>query len=67
MQSLELSRGQGARGWELRTATDLATLWEGQGRTDHAHELVRPIFEQFEEGSDTTDLKAAEHLLAKLR
>jgi hypothetical protein len=43
-QSLELSRRQGARGWELRTATDLAALWEGQGRTDHAHELVRPSF-----------------------
>jgi predicted ATPase len=67
MRSLELSRRQGARGWELRTATDLAALWEGQGHTDHAHELVRPIFEQFKEGSDTTDLKAAEHLLAKLR
>ena len=29
-QSLELSRAQGSRAWELRTATDLAALWAGQ-------------------------------------
>ena len=31
-QSLELSRRQGARAWELRTATDLAALRASQGR-----------------------------------
>ena len=31
MQSLELSRRQGARAWELRTAVDLAKLWAGTG------------------------------------
>ena len=33
MQSLELSRRQGARAWELRTAIDLAALLAGQGRS----------------------------------
>ena len=28
--------------------------------------LLQPVFEQFMEGSDTADLKAAEHLLAAL-
>jgi predicted ATPase/DNA-binding winged helix-turn-helix (wHTH) protein len=31
-QSLEVSRAQGARAWELRTATDLASLWASKGR-----------------------------------
>ena len=66
MQSLELSRRQGARAWELRTAIDLAALWAGQGRSDDARALLQPVFEQFVEGLDTADLKAAERLLATL-
>jgi predicted ATPase len=59
MQSLELSRRQGARGWELRAATDLAALLSGQGRTESARTLLQPVLEQFVEGLDTKDLKAA--------
>jgi predicted ATPase/DNA-binding winged helix-turn-helix (wHTH) protein len=67
VQSLELSRRQGARGWELRSATDVAALWASQERSDDAHALLRPVFEQFEEGSNSADLKAAERLLEVLR
>jgi tetratricopeptide (TPR) repeat protein len=66
MQSLEWSRRQGARGWELRIAIDLAALLADQGRPDRARALLQPIFEQFTQGSDTPDLKAAERLLARL-
>jgi predicted ATPase/DNA-binding winged helix-turn-helix (wHTH) protein len=66
MQSLELSRRQGARAWELRTAIDLASLLAGQGQPDIARGLLAPLFEQFVEGSDTADLKVAERLLATL-
>ena len=66
MQSLELSRRQGARAWELRTATDLATLYAGQGQPERGRMLLQPVFEHFVEGSDTTDVKAAERLLATL-
>jgi predicted ATPase/DNA-binding winged helix-turn-helix (wHTH) protein len=66
MQSLELSRAHGSRAWELRTATDLAALWAGQGRSGDARALLLPVFEQFTEGSDTADLKAAERLLTTL-
>ena len=66
MQSLELSRRQGARAWELRTTTDLAALLAEQGRTERARELLQPVFTQFVEGSDTADLKTAERLLATL-
>ena len=65
-QSLELSRYQGARAWELRTAVDLAALLTAQGRSDSARALLRPVFEKFAEGEATTDLKAAERLLATL-
>jgi predicted ATPase len=66
MQSLEWSRRQGARAWELRTAIDLAALLAGQGRSESARALLQPVFEQFVERSDTADLKAAERLLATL-
>jgi len=59
-----VSRRQAARGWELRTAIDLAKLWADQGRSERARMLLQPVFEQFVEGADTADLKAAERLLA---
>ena len=61
-----MSRANGSRAWELRTATDLAVLWAGQGRTKEARGLLRPVFEQFTEGADTADVKAAERVLATL-
>jgi len=66
-QSLDWSRRQGARSWELRTAIDLAALWVAQGQRDRARAVLQPIFGQFVEGLDTADLQAAEHLLAALR
>jgi hypothetical protein len=65
-RSLDWSRCQGARSWELRTAVDLASLWAAQGQQHRARAILRPIFEQFVEGSDTPDLEAAENLLATL-
>ena len=66
MQSLELSRRQGARAWELRTTVDLAKLWAAQERSEDARALLQPTFDQFTEGLDTADLKFAERLLATL-
>jgi predicted ATPase/DNA-binding winged helix-turn-helix (wHTH) protein len=66
LQSLELSRAQGARAWELRTAVDLARLWAAQGRSADARTLLRPVFERFTEGHDTADLQAAERVLAEV-
>jgi predicted ATPase/DNA-binding winged helix-turn-helix (wHTH) protein len=65
-QSLELSRSQGARAWELRTATDLARLLADRGERDRARGLLQPVFAQFTEGFDTVDLKMAKSLLADL-
>jgi len=66
MRSLELSHRQGMRGWELRTAVDLAALLAQQGRRESGRTLLQPVFEQFTEGLDTADLKHAERLLATL-
>ena len=63
-RSLELSRRQGARGWELRTAIDAAVLLDAQGRRERARALLRPVFDQFVEGYETADLEAAERLLS---
>jgi predicted ATPase/DNA-binding winged helix-turn-helix (wHTH) protein len=66
IRSLELSRRQGARAWELRAATDLATLMVAQGRTERARPLLQPVLGQFVEGFDTADLKSAARLLETL-
>ncbi len=65
-RSLELSRRQAARAWELRTAVDLAALYSSLGRSGSGKALLQPVFEQFAEGLNTPDLKAAERLLANL-
>lgn len=65
-RSLELSRRQGARAWELRTAINLAELWADEGRSQSARTLLEPVFSRFIEGLHTADLKAAERLLAAL-
>ena len=67
MQSLELSRRQGARAWELRTGIDLARLLAGQGLRENASAVLQPVFDQFVEGSGTAEMHVAEHLLATLR
>lgn len=63
-QSLELSRSQGARAWELRTSIDLAARLAAQGRPDRARALLEPVFAQFSEGSKSADLRTAKQLLA---
>jgi predicted ATPase len=52
--------------WELRTAVDLATLLADQGRRENGRALLQPVFEQFAEGWDTADLKAAGRALSNL-
>ncbi|CCD91008.1 Transcriptional regulator [Bradyrhizobium sp. ORS 375] len=65
-ESLALSHSQGARGWELRAAHDLAVVLAGKGQRRAAHQMLRPVFDRFDEGFDTVDLLAAKRLLAAL-
>lgn len=65
-QSLEWSRRQGARGWELRTAMDLARLWSGCGRHQQGRALLQEMLGGYAEGFGTADLREASALLAAL-
>jgi len=65
-QSLELSRHQGARAWELRAAIDLASLLAARGQSPTGRAHLQPVFKQFAEGFGTADLKSAARLLATL-
>ena len=65
-RSLDLSRRQGARGWELRGASDLAALLASRGQPEAGRALLQPIFGLFLEGAETVDLQVAGRLLAAL-
>jgi predicted ATPase len=67
LKSLEVARQQGAKVWELRTATSLARLWELQGRTREGVDLLAPLYGRFGEAFDTPDLVDAKVLLEGLQ
>jgi DNA-binding response OmpR family regulator/class 3 adenylate cyclase/predicted ATPase len=67
IKSLEMARTQQARCWELRTACDLASLWQRDGRTEQAMRLLQPVYAQFTEGFDTADLQRAKLILDRLK
>ena len=66
-KAIEVARQQKAKSWELRAATDLARLWQAQGKAEEAHTLLAQVYEWFTEGFDTPDLIAARELLEDLR
>lgn len=57
---------QEAKWWELRSAISLTKLWIDQGKPQNAYNLLKPIYEGFSEGFDTTDLQEAETLIVQL-
>lgn len=66
LQSLEISRRQGALSWELRTATSLAELYQRGGDNEAARATLGPVYARFTEGFGTSDLKNAATLLQEL-
>lgn len=62
----QTAQRQGARAWELRTAMSLARLWNELGRVAQAQNILSAIYDQFTEGFETADLKAARQLLQQL-
>ncbi len=42
-----------AKSLELRAATSLARLWQAQGKTTAARDLLAPVYQSFSEGFDT--------------
>jgi predicted ATPase len=64
--AIEVAQRQQAKSWELRAATGLARLWQGQGKRGEARDLLAPVYAWFTEGFDTADLKDAKALLDEL-
>jgi len=61
--AVDWARRQGALSWELRAATSLARVWRDRGRGKEAHQLLETVYNQFTEGFETADLRAAKALL----
>jgi class 3 adenylate cyclase len=64
--SLAKAKEQGARLWQLRTATDLARLLLEKANHAEANEVLRPVYEWFSEGRDAADCVAARALLSEI-
>jgi class 3 adenylate cyclase/predicted ATPase len=65
-QARTIAQSQGAKAWELRTATGLARLWQHEGKIPQARDLLAPVYHWFTEGFDTADLQEAKALLEEL-
>jgi predicted ATPase len=65
-QALAVARRQQAKSLELRAAMSLSRLWQRQGESHAARELLAPIYGWFTEGFDTADLQEARVLLDEL-
>ena len=65
-KAIEVARRQQAKSFELRAATSLARLWQRQGKTAAARQLVAETYGWFTEGFGTADLKDARALLDDL-
>jgi predicted ATPase len=64
-RAMEVSRQQGTRSLELRTATSLARLWHKQGKKAQGRQLLEETYRWFSEGFDTPDLREARCALLK--
>ena len=65
-QALDEARRQEALAWELRAATSLARWLRDRARTAEAVEALRPVYDRFTEGFDTSDLILTRRLLDEL-
>jgi predicted ATPase/DNA-binding winged helix-turn-helix (wHTH) protein len=66
LRSLAIAREQSALSWELRTATDLARLWSGQGRRSDARNLLSGVYGRLTEGMHDSDAVKAKALIDSL-
>jgi len=62
-QAIEVARRQAARSLELRATMSLSRLWQSQGETKAARQVLAEIYGWFHEGFATPDLTAAQALL----
>jgi tetratricopeptide (TPR) repeat protein len=65
-KALDVARGQGARAFELRTATSLGRLLAEQGRAAEALPPLAAVYQTYSEGFETRDLLEAREVLDRL-
>ncbi|WP_116323221.1 AAA family ATPase [Cupriavidus sp. P-10] len=65
-KAIAVARHQRAMSLELRAVLSLARLWQRQGKTAAARQMLAEIRGSFTEGFDTADLWQAERLLERL-
>jgi hypothetical protein len=66
VHSLDIARRQGAKAWELRTATTLASFYRPAGRFHEARAVLEPALKHFSQGAKTRDVRAAAKVLSEL-
>jgi class 3 adenylate cyclase len=66
LEALGTARRQGAKSYELRTATSYARFLRERGRAAEARDLLAPIYAWFTESFDARDLIDAKVLLEEL-
>jgi predicted ATPase len=65
-KAIEIARKQQAKSLELRATMSLVRLWQQQGKTAKARDLLASIYGWFTEGFETKDLQEAQALLEEL-
>ncbi len=65
-RAIDIARRQSAKSLELRAVMSLSRLWQKQGKTEEARQMLAEIYGWFTEGFDTADLKEAKALLEEL-
>jgi predicted ATPase len=63
IRSLDWARRQEALLWELRTAVSFAELRQRQGRRIEGRDVLMPVYQRFNEGFGSGDLRTAKNLL----
>jgi len=64
-RALETARAQGARSWERRAAIALAELWQEQGKTALARDLIEPLID--DRDAEDADSKRARMIFDSMR
>jgi len=60
---IEIAKHLGGKSLELRSALSLSRLWQAQGKHEDAKRVLTDIYNWFNEGFDTADLKEAREFL----
>lgn len=66
LRAIAIAQKQQAKSLELRAVMSLARLWQSQGKTAEARQMLAEIYGWFTEGFDTKDLQEAKGLLEEL-